>query len=362
MNKLVLLTLLTSVLTVAAQNTPAINQASSAQQNREVRDLAPGDTVAPLYAEEDSDLGPQTVLRKKKPAWFRGSVDAQVFFTDNLLYEHKGEDDGGVAITSIEAAFMTPPCITRFASYRAEVGYRHQFFNYFGHDDITSAAGGVVRDRTLDADDFDFDSSTAFASVLAQTKHYQFRFGVDYTRLLGFEPIRNDDYEEFYREIVPRWSVQRNFRVSDKSLFSLAYLGGYHFSDEDVPVIFSRFGPGPGFLRQNFPDDRSERWEHTFIASYSMRLPGHFVAQPYYRFQYTDYVNPQPAFQRFGGVTKFDESLYLHTVGFSLGWFPCENFGARAFAGYNWQEAKESVQSEYEKLDLGGGVAATLRF
>jgi hypothetical protein len=360
MNKLVLLTLLPAALTVSAQNNPAVNQATTAQQNREVRDLAPGDTIAPLYAEEDSDLGPQTVLRKKKHNWFRGSVDAQVFFTDNLLYEKDGQDDGGVAVTSIEAAFMTPPCITKFASYRAEVGYRHQFFNYFGHDDVTSAAGGIVRDRTLDADDFDFDSSTAFASVLAQTKHYQFRFGADYTRLLGFEPIRNDDYEEFYHEIVPRWSLQRNFRVCDKSMFSLAYLGSYHFSDEDPPVIFSRFGPTP--RSRDFPSDRSERWEHTFLASYSVRLPGDFVAQPYYRFQYTDYVNPQAKFRSFGGVAKFDESLYLHTVGFSLGWFPCENFGARAFAGYNWQQAKENTQSEYEKLDLGAGIAATLRF
>jgi hypothetical protein len=353
MNKLVLLTFSATVLIAAAQNNPAVNQATSAQQNREVRDLAPGDTVPSLYAEEESDLGPQSVLRKKKPAWFRGSVDAQVFFTDNLLYEHNGEDDGGVAVTSLEAAFMTPPCITRFASYRAEVGYRHQFFNYFGHEDVSGR---------LDADDFDFDSSTAFASILAQTKHYQFRIGVDYTRLLGFEPIRNDDYEEFYHEIVPRWSVQRNFRVCDKSIFSLAYLGAYHASDEDVPVILSRFGPSMSFLKRNFSDDRSERWEHTFIASYSMRLPCDFVAQPYYRFQYTDYVNPQPSFARFGSVVNFDESLYLHTVGFSVGWFPCENFGARAFAGYNWQEAKENAKAEYEKLDIGAGIAATLRF
>ncbi len=353
MNKLVLLTLLMTALAAAAQNNPAVNQAAAAQQNREVRDLAPGDTIPPLYEEEDSDLGPQTVLRKKKPAWFRGSVDAQVFFTDNLLYENNGEDDGGVAVTSLEAALMTQPCITRFASYRAEIGYRHQFFNYFGHDDV--AAG-------LDAEDFDFDSSTAFVSILAQTKHYQFRFGADYTRLLGFEPIRNDDYEEFYREAVPRWSVQRNFRVCDRSLVSLAYLGAYHFSDDDIPVVLSPFGPPRGFLHRNFPDDRGERWEHTFIASYSVRLPHNLVAQPYYRFQYTDYVNPQPSFGRFGAVTEFDESLFLHTVGLSLGWFPCENFSARAFAGYNWQEADENSANEYEKLDIGGGVAATLRF
>src|SRR5205085_1077 len=138
--------------------------------------------------------------------------------------QDRDEKSAGVAVTSLEAALTTPSCVTRFASYRAEVGYRHQFFNYFGKHDVSSR---------FDAEDFDFDSSTAFASVLAQTKHYQFRFGFDYTRLLGFEPLRSDEYDEFYREYVPRWSVQRNFRVCDKSQLSLAYLGSYHFSDEE---------------------------------------------------------------------------------------------------------------------------------
>jgi hypothetical protein len=91
-------------------------------------------------------------------------------------------------------------------------------------------------------------------------------------------------------------------------------------------------------------------------------LPGDFVAQPYYRFQYTDFVNSQTTVNRSGAVDKSDESLCLHTVGFSLGWFPCANFGARAFAGYNWQQSKENSALEYEKLDIGAGVAATLRF
>ena len=72
-----------------------------------------------------------------------------------------------------------------------------------------------------------------------------------YTRLLGFKPLRSDDYEEFYREYVPRWSIQRNFRVCDKSMISLSYLGSYHFTDEDPPLIF-------GTLTSS-RSDRSER-------------------------------------------------------------------------------------------------------
>jgi len=339
---------------VNAQNNPAVSQANTTQQQRETartsQDLAPGGSVPALYPEEDTDVGPQTVLRKKKPAWFRASVDAQVSYTDNLLYEFKDKEDGGVAVTTLEAAFMTPPCITSLASYRAEAGYRHQFFNYFGHENVL---------KKFDADDFDFDSSTVFANALAQTKHYQFRVGVDYTRLLGFEPFHNHDYEEFYHEIVPRWSIQRNVRIGAKTLLSLAYLGSYHFSEEDQPVILSG-----SLTPAKQPEDRSERWEHTFLAVYSVALPAHLVAQPYYRFQYTDYANRQILAS--GSPETFAEALFLHTVGSSLGWFPCENFSARVFAAYNWQEAahrwRDNRSPEYERLDIGAGVTATLRF
>ena len=325
--------------TLAAQNNPAVNQATTAEQRREtdkvLRDLAPGDSVPALYADEDTDVGPQTILRKKKQTWFRVSADSQVFYTDNMTFRDEDQPkwNAGVAVTSLEAALTPPPCITRFAAFRPEIGYRHQFFNYFG---------GKGRD------DFDFDSSTAFADLLAQTKHYQFRVGVDYTRLLGFEPLRSDDYEEFYSEFVPRWSVQRNFRVCDKSMFSVAYLGSYHFTDEDPPVIFSSSPLNPKLLKAAFPSDRSERWEHTFLAAYTMALPCHFVAQPFYRYQYTDFVNT-------------DDNVRLHTVGFGVGWIPCANFAVRGFVGYNWQKS-DNHTAEYEQLNAGGGVNVTWRF
>jgi len=336
-------------LSVVAQNNPSINQADTARQQREtdqvLREVGPGDSVPSLFSEEDADIGPQTVLRKKKPTWFRGTADAQIFYTDNMFFQDGNEQEAGLAVTTVEAALTTPPYITRFASYRAEVGYRHQFFNYFGSDDVLAVPGTILT-RRFDAEDFDFDSSTAFAEIVAQTKHYQFRAGFDYTRLLGFEPLRADDYEEFYREYVPRWSVQRNLRVCDRSMLSLAYLGSYHFADEDPPVIFG-FVP-PALLRL-IPDDRSERWEHTFLAAYSFALPCNVIVQPYYRFQYTDFAN-------------LETELYLNTAGLALGWYPCANFGVRGFAGYNWQYSDRSNVAEYEQLNAGGGVNVTLRF
>jgi hypothetical protein len=338
------LIVLATVPVLCAQNTPALTQVDAARAQREtdqtMRDVRPGDEMPALYEDENADVGPQTVLRKKKHQWFRGTVDAQVFYTDNMLYQERDEEGAALAVTSLEAALLTPPCITRFASYRAEAGYRHQFFNYFGNDDVLSFAG-----RTLDAEDFDFDSSTVFATLRAQTRSYQFSAGVDYTRLLGFKPIREDDYEDFYSEVVPRWSAQRNLRVCDRSMISLAYLGSYHFTDEDPP-IFDSNAPFP--IGVGIQDDRSERWEHTLLVSYTMALPCDVAVQPFYRFQYNDFVNT--------------DNYLVHTVGLSAGWYPCANFSVRGFVGYHWSEAENSRAVEYTKLDAGAGLTATLRF
>ena len=336
-----------------AQNNPAAAQADAVRQQRQAedmqRDLKAGDAVPTLYSEEDADMGPQSVLRKRKHSWFRVSADEQVYYTDNMFFESRTRTwiagrseplEAGISVATVEAALTTPSCITRWASYRAEVGYRHQFFNYFGNDEP------VARFSPLRVDDFDFDASTAFAGVIAQTAHYQFRAGLDYTRLLRDNAV-TDDYEEFYREYVPRWSVQRNFRVCDRSQLSVAYLGSYHFTDEEPVFVYF---PAVG-LRHGF-EDRNERWEHAGVVAYSYSLPANFVVQPYYRIQFTEYTSLP------GGASASD---LLHTAGIGLGWYPCENFSARVFANYNWNDPDGGADG-YEQWNAGGGVAATVRF
>ena len=356
--------ILAAALLVRAQNNPASSQNDAVRQQNQVeqnrRELVPGDNVPALFEDEDADLGPQSILRQRKHRWFRISGDEQFYYTDNMFFE---SDDlarlfgrpepveAAVSVATLEAALQSRPCVTRFASYRAEAGYRHQFFNYFGDDeDLGSPGFGVPR---LQLSDFDFDASTAFADVLAQTAHYQFRVGFEYGRLLGNErtptgTIIDDDYTEFYRELVPRWSVQRNFRIHDRSQLSIAYLGSYHFTDEDELVFFD---PGAGRFRSGF-EDRSERIEHAALVSWSVTLPGDVVVQPYYRFQYTEFTELP------GGG---DEDEFLHTAGIGLGWYPCANFSARVFANYNWNET-DSAFTEYEQFNGGGGVNVTFRF
>ena len=332
-----------------AQNNPGVAQADANRAQRAtehaLQPLLPGDSLPALYDGESEDVGPQSVLRVKKMPWFRATVDAQSFYTDNMLYSEHDEQSAGVAVTTLEGALMTKPCITPFASYRGELGYRHQFYNYFGNDDVVvQEFSPTGNPKSFDAQDFDFDSSTFFANLSAQTKHYQFGLGFDYTRLFGFKDLRNNNYDEFYSEAVPRWSVQRNFRICDRSQLSLAYLGSYHFTDEDEPLI-----DAPGFIDfSGVPEDRSERWEHTFLAAYTVALPCSIAVQPYYRFQFNDF--------------EHTDNYLIHTAGFSAGWYPCEKFSVRGFVGYNWSNASDSRVAEYEKLDAGGGLTATFRF
>jgi hypothetical protein len=339
-----------AALSANAQNNPAVSQTDAVRQQRQaenmLRDVKAGDDVPALYSEEDADLGPQSVLRTRKHRWFRVTADEQVYYTDNMFFERDGHTESGVSVATLEAALQTPPCITRFASYRAEVGYRHQFFNYLGDDEPLRRLGG----RRLERTDYDFDASTAFAEIQAQTAHYQFRVGFDYMRLIGDERIRGggtDEDAEFYRELVPRWSAQRSFRVCDRSQFSVAYLGSYHFTDEPSLLVVN-----PNGSRRRDFEERSERWEHAAVVAYSMALPANLVVQPFYRFQYTDFTSlPFSA----------ENSEFLHTAGMGLGWYPCANFSARVFANYNWNES-DVARRDYEQLNAGGGVNVTLRF
>ena len=120
--------LATAAFSVEAQNNPSVTQADTVRQQRQIKnaviDLGAGDEVPALYAEEDLDIGPQSILRKRKHHWVRASVDGQAYYTDNMFFVKDGDIDAGVAVTTGEAALMTPTCVTRWASYRAEVGYR----------------------------------------------------------------------------------------------------------------------------------------------------------------------------------------------------------------------------------------------
>ena len=314
--------------TALAQLPPAVNQAETARQRQEtqrlMRSLDERDASAPeLYPEESSDVGPQSILRmKERRKYFEAFLDSQYFFTSNMFFQEKDPVDTGVLLSTAQIAFAPPAMELGGGRFSYRAGYRHQWFNY-GFEDHQ----GVLNN-------FDFDAQTVFTAARYQTRnHWVFEAGFEWVRLLGHEPS-SANYNEFYKDYTPRWSVQKLIPVTEKALIGVGYLGSYHFSEVDPTPL------------KNIND----RWDHVLLGTFTYAFNRHWVAQPYYRFQFTDYTHNR------------GRKDFLHTFGLGLNYFFTDTFGVRAFASYDLRESNDPLAADYRKLDAGMGLNLTLRF
>ena len=317
---------LTGVMTTwtAQAQTPA-SPADIARQRREsvdlLRELRKKDATAPaLYPDEDSDVGPQSILRvKPRHDWFQALLDTQLSYTDNLLFQEGGKPESASVFVNTAQLALTPPAWgTHDTTWFPRVGYRHQWFNYglFEGDHVKN--------------NFDFEAQTAFGDVACRFHDWQFKLGLEWTRLLGV------NFQEFYREYAPQLSVQRVLRVNERSAFVMGYLGSYRLTDVD---------PTPGFNDR----DRLDRWDHVLIASYNRSITSRLVVQPFYRFQFTDYAH------------LHREDL-LHSFGGSVAWFFTDNLFARGYVSYDLKQSNDPLVPEYRKLDTGAGLSFGFKF
>ena len=311
-----------------AQLPPFVDQANRARQRQEteriLRELHPNDATPPeFYAEETSDVGPQSILRiKPRKTYFEAFADSQYFYTSNMFFQENDPVDTGVLLSTAQVAFAPPPMELGSGRFSYRAGYQHQWFNY-GFEDHA----GVLNN-------FDFDAATVFASARYQTKNYwAFGAGIDWVRLLGHEPA-SANYDEFYKEYLPHWSVQKFFPINAKMLCAVGYLGSYHFSEVD---------PAPR-------KDLNDRWDHVLLGTYTYAFNRHWVAQPYYRLQFSHYTHAR------------DRQDLLHTFGLSLNYFFTDYLGVRAFASYDLRESNDPVVPDYRKVDAGMGINLTLKF
>ena len=303
-----------------------VDQAEMIRQQRDAEQIfrnlrKPGATAPELYPDEASDTGPQSVLRAlPRPAWLDVSLDSQLLYTDNMRFKEVPAQriESSVFVNTVQIALTPPPCVSACGSLAPRLGYRHQWFNY-----------GLLEASAKNKNAFDFDSSTVFADETWTTGRWQVQLGCDWTRLLGHEPTYTT-YNEFYNELVPRWSVQRVIPVCERSAFLIGYLGSFHFS-------------------QTAPISLFDRWEHTLLAAYSFALTRHLVVQPFYRYQLTEYT----------GQNREDQ---LHSVGGSLAWFFNERASVRLFTSYDLRQSSSRLAADYRKLDAGAGLNLNFKF
>jgi hypothetical protein len=321
--------LLLGISEATAQVPVAIDQVNSAQQRRAseqaARDRVQPEQPAPeLFPMESNDVGPQSVLSTPpRKTLFEAVADIQYFHTDNMFLTEHNKQEAGVLLST--AQFALAPSTWEMGPYRfsPRVGYRHEWYDY-------GLGGARLDGSTIHQNEFDFNAQTAFADMQCSRDNWIFGLGFDFTRLMT-----TTGYDEFYKEYVPRWGVQRLFPVCERAVFSLGYEGDYRFSEANT------------FSNRDFND----RTDHAAYALCTMELCKYALLQPYYRFKYT----------RFTADT--DRQDYLHSVGVALYCFITPQFSLRAFAGYDWKSSDgRNAGPDYDKLDAGGGLNLTLRF
>ena len=314
---------------VGAQVPGALDQVDSAQQRRKAQrsahsGLNEGETAPELFPGESSDLGPQSVLRMKaRKTWFEAQADVQYFYTDNMFLTEHNKQEAAVLLSTAQFALAPTPYDLGPGQFYPRIGYRHQWYD-FGLD------GAKLDGSALRLREFDFNAQTAFTDGQWSHENWILEAGFDFTRLMS-----TDGYDEFYREYVPRWGVQRLFPLDDKTVVSLGYEGDYRFSNGDV----------------FFDTDFNDRTDHSFFALCTRTLCRYAVIQPYYRFKYT----------RFTANT--DRQDYLHSLGIALYCFVTPNISLRGFMGYDIKDSDgRNRGQDYRRLDAGGGLNVTVRF
>ncbi len=308
-----------------AQAPRAVQQAEQLERQRQIQapkmELKRGQLAPELYPGESEDVGPQRILRlKPRRTLFEVVADSQYFWSDNVLLAGANETESTIFVNTIQAAVAPSGLTLKNRDIAPRIGVRAQWFNY-GLDGSDNGLGV-----------FDFHSETAFAEG-------RYHCGNNWHLSLGFEATRLTDqgnYDEFYRELAPTWAVQKFFPIGHNKLIAANYRGFYRFTETDA--LFT-------------PRDINDRTDHSLALSYSHELFPRFLAQPFYRFQYTYYT---------GSRSRHDT---LHTVGMTLSYHFAKWASLRTTASYEIKDSgDETILTDYEKLDVGLGASLVFRF
>jgi len=280
--------------------------------------LRPGTNAPEIYQGENSDVGPQHVLRTLPPrTFFSVRLDSQYLYTDNVLLTQHPTIPGTEFVNTIQAAFAPSAYKIGPGRFSPSAGYLSQWFNYeMGNHDL-----GVI----------DFNVQTAFASAKYQFPRNWTAFGeFDYNRFLS-----QANYQEFYREFVPSAGVQRLLQVSDSSLLAFTLQGDYHSSWTINP-----------------PNNSQDRADGIFSVSFAYQITPKIVVQPYYRFQYTYYHRSDPV----------HNNNYLNSFGISASYYFTPNLSLRIFANDDINETDDPMLQKYHAYNFGADLSWVIRF
>jgi len=322
-----------------AQNPAAGQQADSWRFRETLQSATVSSNAAPeLYSGETSDIGPQSVLElKHRRQYLRAFADAQLFYSDNIFLGDQTKKGSDVLVNTIQAA-LAPDAFDLFGGhFSPQIGYQHQWFFYgllSGGKILTSDVHPLPPppvNSSLDV--FNFNVQTIYVDGTWRWHGWDFSLGVDYRRFLD-----SGNYEEFYREIAPRWAAHYTLVIDDNKSITVGYEGDYRFTRTQNPLPLNS-------------DDYNDRTDHSLVLVGNWRLCPHAILQPFYRLQYTSYTH-----------ILADRTDWLNSFGIALHFPITPNIALRTFISYDTMTTDGFFAQDYEKLDVGGGLNLSVRF
>jgi hypothetical protein len=279
--------------------------------------LAAGTNAPELYPGEDSDVGPQRILRvNPRRTYFDVLLDSQVFFSDNANFAQEPFTVGSpVFVNTVQAAFSPSAFALWGGKAAGGVGFASQWYNY--------------GDNRLE--NLDFNAETFFASGKYIRDKWQLGVGMNLTRL-----VNQQRYDETYREFMPNFGVQRVLPLNDRMFFSVGDLVDYHLTEV------------PGTLGTR--KDINDRFDNIASLTFTWQATRRLVIQPFCRFQYSYYQHD--------ALATTDRNDYLSGFGVTAAYYFNRNISLRAFYNYNRRQTDDRFTPAYREMN--GGVGATL--
>lgn len=278
--------------------------------------------IAPLYEEEERDIGPQHLIRQKsRHRWLEGSGDVQFGSTSNVYLSETGTADSSLMTSMLQLALTPPVWKLEAGELSAKAGYRHQKFNY------GIATGG--KESTFNDIDFDISSLFLQGSFLYNEK-WLATLGLEHNRLMNASA---GSYDEFYTEFAPNLSLGRSFALTPKSALSANLSAAAHFSRVD-----------------SAPSNAYDRVDEAATLSYTAEILPRTLFQSYYRAQFIQFTRME---------NRHD---LIHAIGVSLSYTLCQNASLRVFANFESRDSSGTKDRDYDYRKLDTGLGSSVRF
>jgi hypothetical protein len=321
-------------------------QANRQKQKEAVAGAAPQESDIPeTYPGENSDLGPQMLLKQKAPQrkpLFEFSTDTMFTWSSNALgqpHSQGSRQDTGAVAQTFSLAIAPEPVDLAGGKLSWRGGYRHLFYIY----------NALEGNAPLNLNNFQM--STLFVgSNFTFKENWNAGFGIDYNRLLFQKrswdllqrPFDPSNWKEGYTELKPNWSLSRNIGLAEKLNLSVGYSGAYHFSYTD-PIVgdtvdYSRIG-------NNF--------ENGLSLSLIWAPVEKFLLIP--SFRVTHYVYTEQ--QRLG--SRQDRTL---SPGITAMYSLNQRISFRVSMGGEFRHSTIAMNSNVRKFDTGCGVSLAFKF